>query len=122
MQIYSFGISDRGKIRDANEDYFLVNEKNGIFLVADGMGGLSNGDLASKIAVETIEYFIKHSKKEDITWPIEPEDHYSLEENRFLAAICNEKTCQSRANARQVLLSMRYQKSFKSKFLPFLWR
>ena len=87
MQIHSFGISDRGIIRDANEDHFLVNEKNGIFLVADGMGGLSNGNLASKIAIDTIEYFIKHSKKDDITWPIEPDDHYSIEENRFLAAI-----------------------------------
>jgi len=87
MQIHSFGISDRGIIRGANEDYFLVDEKNGLFLVADGMGGLSNGGLASKIAIDTIEYFINHSKKEDITWPIKPDDHYSIEENRFLAAI-----------------------------------
>ncbi|MFH1488333.1 MAG: protein phosphatase 2C domain-containing protein, partial [Pseudomonadota bacterium] len=50
-------------------------------------GGLSKGDLASKIAVETIENFIKHSRMEDITWPIKPQDEYSMEENRFLAAV-----------------------------------
>ena len=69
MQIHSFGISDRGIIRDANEDHFLVNEKNGIFLVADDMGGLSNGDLASKIAIDTIEDFIKHfPESEDVEY------------------------------------------------------
>ncbi|MFH1487399.1 MAG: protein phosphatase 2C domain-containing protein, partial [Pseudomonadota bacterium] len=84
MQFQSFGITDKGVIRLHNEDNFLTNESEGLFLVADGMGGLSKGDLASKIAVETIENFIKHSRMEDITWPIKPQDEYSMEENRFL--------------------------------------
>ncbi|MBW1799419.1 MAG: Stp1/IreP family PP2C-type Ser/Thr phosphatase [Deltaproteobacteria bacterium] len=87
MRIQSFGISDQGLFRDHNEDYFSVDEKTGLFLVADGMGGLSKGDVASRIAIETIEDFVKHSRLEDITWPIKPHDDYSLEENRFLAAI-----------------------------------
>jgi len=74
-------------VRDHNEDAFLANEEDGLFLVADGMGGLSKGDLASKIAVDTIEHFIKDSRLEDITWPIKPLQEYSLEENRLLAAI-----------------------------------
>ena len=87
MKCESFGITDRGLLRDHNEDAFLANEQVGLFLVADGMGGLSKGDMASKIAVETIQHFVKESRLEDITWPIKPLKEYSLEENRLLAAI-----------------------------------
>jgi protein phosphatase len=87
MQVRCFGISDTGLIREANEDSYLANESDGIFLVADGMGGYSGGALASATAVETVEKFIRESRLEDITWPIEPLDQFSTEENRFLAAI-----------------------------------
>ena len=87
MKCESFGITDRGLLRDHNEDAFLANEQVGLFLVADGMGGLSKGDMASKIAVETIQHFVTESRLEDITWPIKPLKEYSLEENRLLAAI-----------------------------------
>jgi len=87
MQIRAIGTTDQGKIRDHNEDNFIINEKESLFLVADGMGGLSKGDVASRIAVETIKHFIIQSRVEDITWPIKPQKKYSLEENRLLAAI-----------------------------------
>ena len=87
MPFESFGITDKGIVRDHNEDTLLANDADGLFLVADGMGGLSKGDVASKIAVDTIAHFIKDSRLEDITWPIKPLQNYSLEENRLLAAI-----------------------------------
>ena len=43
MQLECFGITNRGMVRDLNEDSFLADEKEGLFLVADGMGGLSRG-------------------------------------------------------------------------------
>lgn len=87
MEIESFGISDTGVVREHNEDNFLDDAEDGLFIVADGMGGLSKGDVASKIAVDSIENFVKQSRLEDITWPIKPQDDYSMEENRFLAAV-----------------------------------
>jgi protein phosphatase len=87
MQVRSFGISHRGLVRGLNEDRFLNVEKEGLFLVADGMGGLAKGDVASRIAVETIETFVTKSRREDITWPIKYQKQHSVEANRFLAAV-----------------------------------
>ncbi|MBN1104699.1 MAG: Stp1/IreP family PP2C-type Ser/Thr phosphatase [Deltaproteobacteria bacterium] len=87
MRFESFAASDTGQVRQLNEDSLLANDQEGVFLVADGMGGLSKGDIASRIAVETVNRFITESRTEDITWPIKPQDQYSLEENRFLAAV-----------------------------------
>jgi protein phosphatase len=41
-----------GKIRDVNEDNYLVGPDCGIWMVADGMGGHKNGKLASSLVVE----------------------------------------------------------------------
>ena len=48
------GVSDRGKVRANNEDYFCADEKNGIFIVADGMGGHKAGEVASKMACDIV--------------------------------------------------------------------
>ena len=43
--------SDPGMVRENNEDYVLADEVNGIFLLADGMGGEPAGEVASELAV-----------------------------------------------------------------------
>lgn len=43
--------TDRGLVRENNEDYVLADEANGIFMLADGMGGGPAGEVASEIAV-----------------------------------------------------------------------
>jgi PPM family protein phosphatase len=42
--------SDKGVMRENNEDYVLADEENGIFLLADGMGGGPAGEVASELA------------------------------------------------------------------------
>ena len=46
--------TDVGLVRTNNEDNFGYDIRNGIFVVCDGMGGQAAGELASKIAVETV--------------------------------------------------------------------
>jgi len=50
----AFGASDPGCVRSNNEDYFLVDDKLGLYLVADGMGGAQAGEHASRMAAETV--------------------------------------------------------------------
>lgn len=47
--------TDKGKRRKRNEDSVLARADQGIFVVADGMGGYRGGEIASKLAVATIE-------------------------------------------------------------------
>ena len=43
-----------GRIRDGNEDSFVVDERLALFAVADGMGGHRGGEVASATAVEAL--------------------------------------------------------------------
>jgi PPM family protein phosphatase len=58
MKIEAFGLSDVGKKRTRNEDSFLVSDELKLYIVADGMGGHSGGEYASRLAVATMEEVI----------------------------------------------------------------
>jgi protein phosphatase len=47
------GITDRGRMRRANEDYFVMRPEAGAFIVCDGMGGAAAGETASHLAGDT---------------------------------------------------------------------
>ncbi|RLB54544.1 MAG: serine/threonine-protein phosphatase, partial [Deltaproteobacteria bacterium] len=51
--------SDQGRRRKNNEDSCLLMKNEGIFFVADGMGGYEGGEIASQLAVDTIEAAFK---------------------------------------------------------------
>jgi len=54
MFISSFGMTDIGRKRRHNEDSFLIDDENKIFIVCDGMGGANAGEVASQMAVKII--------------------------------------------------------------------
>jgi protein phosphatase len=87
-------LTDTGIKRTNNEDSFLVMESKNLYAVADGMGGHSSGEIASKIAVETISDFFRNSEiSEDSTWPYAYDDNISFEGNKLktAVAVANEK-------------------------------
>lgn len=51
--------SDKGKVRDTNEDSYFVIPADDIGIVADGVGGNNAGDLASRTAVEVVANYVR---------------------------------------------------------------
>jgi protein phosphatase len=78
--VRSFGLTDVGKVRKANEDQFLIavlrkalrikqtslplpvvqqsSDRSYLFVVADGMGGHAGGEKASALAIDSVETFM----------------------------------------------------------------
>jgi serine/threonine protein phosphatase PrpC len=54
LMVQAAGKTDVGVVRANNEDNFGFDVRHGIFIVCDGMGGQAAGELASKIAVDTV--------------------------------------------------------------------
>lgn len=50
----AYGVSDTGHHREQNEDAFVVLPKQELFIVADGIGGTSGGEVASEAAVTIV--------------------------------------------------------------------
>ena len=50
----SGGLTDKGRVRGHNEDSFLDQPQQSLWVVADGMGGHTAGDLASKMIVDRL--------------------------------------------------------------------
>lgn len=58
-------LSDRGNVREINEDYidFYEDDNIQLYVIADGMGGHNAGDVASKTAVDSCINYIKNLEK-----------------------------------------------------------
>jgi len=60
--MFPVGITNTGKVRNHNEDFFLVKEDLGLYIVCDGMGGHNAGEIASQLACQTIASEIEKNK------------------------------------------------------------
>jgi protein phosphatase len=88
MNLLYKAITDVGRKRKGNEDSHVINPEQKLFVVADGMGGHAAGEVASKIAVDSINEFVcLTGGDEEITWPFGLDEGMSYDGNRLKTAI-----------------------------------
>lgn len=59
MRFFAAAKTDVGRKRQDNEDRFCLEPALGLYVVADGMGGHAAGEVASRLAVETIQEWME---------------------------------------------------------------
>lgn len=87
MNILVNGKTDRGRVRSHNEDNFYLDEKGGLLVVADGMGGHASGEIASKIAVDVIRDYFHAVNENRAAFVGEFREEYSEMTNRISSAV-----------------------------------
>jgi serine/threonine protein phosphatase PrpC len=88
MRVRFAGDSNVGMKRAHNEDAFYLPESERLAIVADGMGGHASGEVASRMAVETISGFFKATQEEQqLTWPFKMDKGHRYDVNRMVTAI-----------------------------------
>ncbi|RWX57230.1 serine/threonine-protein phosphatase [Photobacterium chitinilyticum] len=65
-RFFSFAQTHAGKVRPYNEDAYLECTVEGVWVVADGMGGHKAGDVASRMLVDTVQQFVKELPRESL--------------------------------------------------------
>jgi serine/threonine protein phosphatase PrpC len=68
LSIRAAALSDIGRVRRENEDRFLLDEKNQLFGVADGVGGLPGGAEAAQLAIDELSHSLRagNNRKPDL--------------------------------------------------------
>ena len=58
-------LSDPGRVRSTNQDFFRIVPETGLYLLADGMGGARGGERASRLAVDAVAEILAGSPHRD---------------------------------------------------------
>jgi serine/threonine protein phosphatase PrpC len=105
LQLLFAGRSERGP-RALNQDSYFCDAALGLFIVADGMGGHKAGEVASRMAVDTVVEFVRATvRSADMTWPFPYDPTQSGGANRLTVAmrLANRKVYDAGRNDLQLL-------------------
>ena len=103
QSIDAAGMTDAGTVREHNEDAFLVRNDLCLFMVADGAGGHNAGDIASKLAIKSIENFFEATESVAKTRPERDRFGLMTQARRLAAAV-------QKANADVMEISRSFEK------------
>ncbi|MGH9736915.1 MAG: Stp1/IreP family PP2C-type Ser/Thr phosphatase [Candidatus Acidiferrales bacterium] len=61
--------TDKGRVRENNEDSFAIEPELNLFVLSDGMGGQASGEIASRIATETVVEYCRAAERDSLSLP-----------------------------------------------------
>lgn len=89
----AYGVTDKGRVRQVNEDFFVFDESLRLCVIADGMGGHNAGEVAARLAVDAVVDEVRHaaltrsSPEQTGAWPFGYEARLSKSGNLLRTAI-----------------------------------
>jgi protein phosphatase len=89
MHITSHALTHPGLRRESNEDSVAARPNLGLWVVCDGMGGHAAGEVASRVAAESIEAFVEATDRVDsrvFTWPFGFDPELGTDGTRLVSA------------------------------------
>jgi serine/threonine protein phosphatase PrpC len=78
MELEVSAASSVGRVRELNEDYYLVDEELKFFIVCDGMGGHAAGEVAAENAAQLVASYLREHKRAIVNTDRSPDGHFRL--------------------------------------------
>jgi PPM family protein phosphatase len=79
--------TDRGRVRELNEDAYRFCAEQGLFVVCDGIGGAPAGEVASQMAVDAILDRLHDDSEDDAVASRDDEHAFMSHTSRLAAAV-----------------------------------